>query len=162
MHQRATEDDDPLPSFPPPDDPQAKVLYTITFQPVPHGPGVHHVPQQKLVCLGTTTLTEIRDNLLVGGDNIPIEETDREGSVAGVDSDGEANGSDTDEGDEDGFGYRGPDRRPSEEYFGGGETKTAEPRAPKWKNERRTTGAAFVVEDWIYADTREGMQDYAR
>ncbi|KWU42332.1 hypothetical protein RHOSPDRAFT_21411 [Rhodotorula sp. JG-1b] len=126
LSMRANEqDENPLPYFPPHDSKAARVLYSITIHPAPYGPGTQHVPQQKLVCLGTTTLADIRDNLVVGGDNIPPQ-------------------------------------KPTDEFFGGGSAAPASAREVRWKNERRVTGAAFIVEGTVYADKREGMQeDYA-
>lgn len=164
--QRANEqDENPSPYFPPHDSKAARVLYSITVHPAPYGPGTQHVPQQKLVCLGTTTLAEIRDNLVVGGDNIPVEEPAADDDHVGNDSDaGDSGGEDRDAADEDGFDYSAQQPpKPSDEFFGGGSAAPASSREVRWKNERRVTGAAFIVEGTIYADKREGMQeDYAR
>ncbi|KAG0659690.1 hypothetical protein C6P46_005049 [Rhodotorula mucilaginosa] len=144
----------------------ARVLYSITVHPAPYGPGTQHVPQQKLVCLGTTTLAEIRDNLVVGGDNIPVEEPAADEDPAENESDaGDSGGEEENRGaaDEDGFDYSAQQPpKPTDEFFGGGSAAPASAREVRWKNERRVTGAAFIVEGRIYADKREGMQeDYA-
>lgn len=165
--QRANEqDENPLPYFPPHDSKAARVLYSITIHPAPYGPGTQHVPQQKLVCLGTTTLAEIRDNLVVGGDNIPVEKPAADENSAEKESDtaGDSGGEDGDAADEDGFDYSAQQpQKPTDEFFGGGSAAPASAREVRWKNERRVTGAAFIVEGTVYADKREGMQeDYAR
>lgn len=160
--QRATEVDAPLPSFPPVSSTSAKVLYSLTFHPAGHTSEHNHRPQQQLVCLGTTTLAEIRDNLMVGGDNIPVEEKGTGPGPADADADASAASEDDSAVDEDGFGYQESDRQRGEEFFGGGTRGPVPARQLRWKNERRTTGAAFVAEDVVYADTREGMEDYAR
>ncbi|GAA5883657.1 hypothetical protein JCM3774_003080 [Rhodotorula dairenensis] len=169
LAMRATERDDPLPSFPPRDAKAARVLYSVTVHPAPHGPGTQHIPQQKLACLGTTTLAEIRDNLLVGGDNIPVEESAADDDADGTRSDDEAEDGESEadaegaEGaDGDGFDYSAQPPPPAgDEFFGGGVTAPSKPVEVRWKNERRSTGAAFIVEGTVYADQREGMQDYA-
>lgn len=163
--QRANEQENILPYFPPRDSKAARVLYSITVHPAPYGPGTQHVPQQKLVCLGTTTLAEIRDNLVVGGDNIPVEGPagDQNHAENGSDA-GDGSGEDRDAADEDGFDYSAQQpQKPSNEFFGGGSAAPASAREVRWKNERRVTGAAFIVEGTVYADKREGMhEDYAR
>ncbi|EGU11982.1 RNA binding protein [Rhodotorula toruloides ATCC 204091] len=54
-------------------DPLANLVYTITFHSIPRI--VHKTPysvqRQTLVCLGSNTLSHIRSNLMIGGDNIP-------------------------------------------------------------------------------------------
>lgn len=164
LSMRANQQENILPYFPPRDSKAARVLYSITVHPAPYGPGTQHVPQQKLVCLGTTTLAEIRDNLVVGGDNIPVEGPagDQNHAENGSDA-GDGSGEDRDAADEDGFDYSAQQpQKPSNEFFGGGSAAPASAREVRWKNERRVTGAAFTVEGTVYADKREGMhEDYA-
>ncbi|GAA5988284.1 hypothetical protein JCM10908_002149 [Rhodotorula pacifica] len=167
LSMRAAERNESSPPFPPPASKAARMLYTITVHPAPHGLHTQHVPQQKLVCLGTTTLAEIRDNLLVGGDNIPVEVTAENGQNG--DRSSTADGGDEEEddeeekegGDEDGFDYSTQQQKPDDEFFGGGLAAPVHQHETRWKNERRLTGAVFVAEGVVYADKREGMQDYA-
>ncbi|GAA6056101.1 hypothetical protein JCM3770_001968 [Rhodotorula araucariae] len=134
-------------------DPLAHVLYTLTFHFLPRrGPTQSLSQQQTVVCLGTNTLEQLRKNLTIGGDNIPIEddgytEHDRAGGIG-------EDGSDEETGD----GALLAHGAPLAGRFGGEERGAEQTR---WRNERRETGCAFVAEGFIYADGDPDKADYA-
>lgn len=165
--QRPSEIDVPPPAR---TDSLAHLVYTITFQSIPRI--VHKIPysvqRQTLVCLGSTTLSQIRSNLMVGGDNVPVEksgDSEDEDEAAG---DEEQEGIDEAEEDEAAEQlqeeidvYDRPSTRLGGNFGGIPEDDEAPEAYTEWKNERRVTGAAFVAEGRIYADDAEGVLDYA-
>ncbi|BGP41016.1 hypothetical protein JCM10449v2_004985 [Rhodotorula kratochvilovae] len=135
-------------------EPLSHVLYTLTFHFVPrNGPGQSLNQLQTVVCLGSNTLEELRLNLTVGGDNIPVEDDGQlERGGAGGSDDGESDG-----GDEDGA-LPAP-RAAFAGRFGGERDDGA---CTRWKDKRKETGCAFVAEGFIYADAGPNKADYAK
>lgn len=124
------------------------MLYTLTFHFIPRLNSSQSFSQrQTIACTGSNTLEQLRANLTVGGDNIPIE--DHDGSSAD-ESDGAS---------ERGEGEGTPPVRPGISGRFGGEGD--EGRRTRWKDERRETGCAFIAEGLVYADNGENKQDYA-
>ncbi|GEM08092.1 small nuclear RNA activating complex, polypeptide 3, 50kDa [Rhodotorula toruloides] len=148
-------------------DPLAHLVYTITFHSIPRV--VHKisysVQRQTLVCLGSTTLSHIRANLMIGGDNIPVEKTgesdDKEEQEAEKESVEDEDEEQAEEQQEEIEVYDRPQQRLGGNFGGESGNEEAEERPTEWKNERRVTGAAFVAEGRIYADDAEGVSDYA-
>ncbi|GAA6059476.1 hypothetical protein JCM10212_002219 [Sporobolomyces blumeae] len=149
--------------------PLANIVLTLTFHAVARVTGkVYTVPQQQtLVCLASNTLAELRANLNVNGDAVPVEvdDEDEDGSV-------EAGSEDSDSSSSAGHHYRRkdsaqgrretaspvPDRRRASGVF-----LEAKPDRPvEWKAKRRVTGAVFAVEGVLYADVPDGAKDYAK
>lgn len=150
-------------------DPLAHLVYTITFHSIPRI--VHKTPysvqRQTLVCLGSSTLSHIRSNLMIGGDNVPVEKSgesdDEEKQEAEKDTE-EDEDEDEDEAEEQPEAievYDRPQQRLAGNFGGESGEEEAEERPTQWKNERRVTGAAFVAEGRIYADDAPGVSDYA-
>ncbi|GAA5936315.1 hypothetical protein JCM3775_006462 [Rhodotorula graminis] len=131
-------------------DPLSHLLFTISFHCIPRINGVQSLSyRQVIVCTGSNTLEQLRANLTVGGDIIPVEEQDDVGSDQGE--------GDDDDDDDESMGRRGRGRGDSAGILGGedGGDRT------RWRNERRETGCAFVAEGLVYADDDENKQNYA-
>ncbi|GAA5934999.1 uncharacterized protein JCM15063_003124 [Sporobolomyces koalae] len=172
------------------EDPLSRVIITISFHPISKVAGKHSTtPQaQTLVCLGSNTLQEIRDNLNVGGDGIPVEvesddENDRQDNEGNEDDDSN-NDEDVAEEQVDGrYGIGEMDEMGTIEHatrkritgtFGDRNHRTREgsdderteqrgARRSRWKEERRVAGACFGIEGLFYPDLNgEGKLDYAK
>ncbi|BGP33050.1 hypothetical protein JCM10296v2_004839 [Rhodotorula toruloides] len=151
-------------------DPLANLVYTITFHSIPRI--VHKTPysvqRQTLVCLGSTTLAHIRSNLMIGGDNIPVEKTGESDGEEEQELEEEAEKQAEESEDEEEVEeqpeaievYDRPQQRLAGNFGGESGEEEAEERPTEWENERRVTGAAFVAEGRIYADDAPGVSDY--
>ncbi|BGO99602.1 RNA binding protein [Rhodotorula toruloides] len=152
-------------------DPLANLVYTITFHSIPRI--VHKTPysvqRQTLVCLGSNTLSHIRSNLMIGGDNIPVEQTSEPDDEEEQEAEKEVEKEDKESEDEEEAEeqseaievYDRPQQRLAGNFGGESGEEEVEERPTEWKNERRVTGAAFVAEGRIYADDAPGASDYA-
>lgn len=112
----------------------ASIVVEVQFYPVPRGLKIsvnHPIRGQTLVMLASTTLAEFQQNIIAGGDAVPVED---------------AAGWGEDEDDED---TDMPD------------WERAAKTLPKWTNERRVVGSCFAIEGVIYGDVREGIEDYS-
>ncbi|GAA5890798.1 hypothetical protein JCM6882_000669, partial [Rhodosporidiobolus microsporus] len=147
-------------------DPLSDLVYTLTFQPVSrytvigigrHRHRLYQTPQrQVLVCLGSTTLWEIVQELQASKERVPKEATPE--------------ASDAEDDDEE-------DEAPENEMIGQGRPlltgnfgglrggKEKKKREVRWKAETKATGSCLCIEDVLYADGdlgREGKVDYAQ
>ncbi|GAA5902118.1 hypothetical protein JCM5296_006608 [Sporobolomyces johnsonii] len=143
-------------------DPLSNVVYTITFHPIPRIIGkVANTPQrQVLVCLGSTTLWQLRANLLVGGDNIPAEAAPSPPTEPNEDED-EDDEDDASEDPEANVTRAMYDGTQLGSFFGGGVLPEEQAKV-QWTKERRITGAAFAAEGVLYPDQGDGKTDYAQ
>ncbi|GAA5960505.1 hypothetical protein JCM21900_000121 [Sporobolomyces salmonicolor] len=141
-------------------DPLSNLVYTITFHPIPRIIGkVASTPQrQVLVCLGSTTLWQLRANLLVGGDNMPAEAAPSAPTEPNEEEDNEDDAANDSTADGTNEMYGGVKL---ESFFGGG-VLPEEQANVRWTQERRVTGAAFAAEGVLYPDQGGGKTDYAQ
>ncbi|GAA5890772.1 hypothetical protein JCM6882_000654 [Rhodosporidiobolus microsporus] len=147
-------------------DPLSNLLYTLTFQPVSrytvigigrHRHRLYQTPQrQVLVCLGSTTLWEIVQELQASRERVPREGTPDP-------SDAEENDEEDEEQEDEMIGQGRPVFTGN---FGGSRGgKEKKKREVRWQAETKATGSCFCIEDVLYADgdvDQKGKVDYAK
>ncbi|GAA5912686.1 hypothetical protein JCM8208_007730 [Rhodotorula glutinis] len=133
-------------------DPLSHLLFTISFHCIPRQHGSQSLShRQVIVCTGSNTLEQLRANLTVGGDKIPVEkEPDEVDEDGGSGQGGSVDG--VDDEDSEGSAREGSAGPLGDEHS---DVRT------RWRNERRETGCAFVAEGLIYADDAEDKHNYA-
>lgn len=147
---------------PPGDSPLNSLVYTITIHPIARTV-IKSVPQatrsQTMVLLGSTTLWEFVENLLVGGDEIPVVLPAVQVEKNDAEDNSEEEGEDEDE-DEDDM-TRALKGKGKEREHGWNEGQEIKKDDVRWGDEKRDVGSVLAIEGVLYADGREGMTDYA-
>ncbi|SCV73139.1 BQ2448_7064 [Microbotryum intermedium] len=165
-------------SSPTPSSLLSSLMYTIAFHPIT--PSLQPSPvnaitrAQTLRVLGTTTLAELKTNIIPSGSAVPeVEQSDGEDAMSssieqsqgGGFEEGEQHDEDSDEGEQS-DGVRTMKRRKQraerELVLALMMEPTEAARRIKWGKKRRETGSVFGIEGVLYADRSREVENYAR